>query len=89
MALLYGFLPERWVNFNIRESHSLSFCFSDCPCPRADQIKASLDRINAQDLERHPTIAAVVQWIGSNVLENPTSKIQPLEVRDALMPYIW
>lgn len=88
MAMLYAFLPERWLSFNIRESHSLSFCFADCACPRADQINGLLAKEFAQQLQKHPTIAAVVQWIGSNVLQNPTSKMQPLEVRDAILSLI-
>lgn len=88
MAMLYAFLPERWLSFNIQESHSLSFCFADCACPRADQINGLLAKEFAQQLQKHPTIAAVVQWIGSNVLQNPTSKMQPLEVRDAILSLI-
>lgn len=89
MALLYAFLPERWLSFNIRESHSLTFCFADyCACPRADQINDLLAKEFGQQLHKHPTIAAVVQWIGSNVLENPSLKMKPMEVRDAILTYL-
>lgn len=88
MAMLYAFLPERWLALNMYESHSLSFCFADCACPRADQINALLAKEFANQLQKHPTIAAVVQWIGSNILQNPTSKMQPLEVRDAILSLI-
>lgn len=88
MALMYAFLPERWLSLNIQESHSLAFCFSDCACPRADQINTMLAKEFAQQLNKHPTISAVVQWIGSNVLQNPTPKMQPLEVRDAILSLI-
>lgn len=88
MAMMYAFLPERWLALNVRESHSLAFCFSDCACPKADQINAKLAQEFAQQLNKHPTIAAVVQWIGSNVLQNPTPKMQPLEVRDAILSLV-
>lgn len=88
MALMYGFLPERWLSLNIQESHSLAFCFSDCACPRADQINTMLAKEFAHQLNKHPTISAVVQWIGSNVLQNPTANMQPLEVRDAILSLI-
>lgn len=89
MAMMYAFLPERWLTLNIRESHSAFFCFSDCACPRADQINNLLAKEFAQQLNKHPTIAAVVQWIGLNVLtQNPTPKMQPLEVRDAILSLI-
>lgn len=88
MAMMYAFLPERWLSLNIRESNSLAFCFADCACPRADQINGLLSKEFSQQLNKHPTIAAVVQWIGSNVLQNPTPKMQPLEVRDAILSLI-
>lgn len=88
MATMYAFLPERWFSLNIHESHSLAFCFSDCACPRADQIKDQLAKEFSNQLNKHPTIAAVNQWIGMNVLQNPTPKIQPLEVRDAILSLI-
>lgn len=88
MALLYGFLPERFLSLTLQESHSLAFCFADCACPKADQINTLLAKEFAQQLNKHPTIAAVVQWIGSNVLQNPTPKMQPLEVRDAILSII-
>lgn len=88
MALMYAFLPERWLSLNIQESHSLAFCFADCACPKADQLNNLLAKEFAQQLNKHPTVAAIVQWIGSNVLQNPTSKMQPLEVRDAILSLI-
>ncbi|XP_031623417.1 2-phosphoxylose phosphatase 1 [Contarinia nasturtii] len=88
MALMYAFLPERWLSLNLQESHSLAFCFADCACPKADQLSNLLAKEFAQELNKHPTVAAVVQWIGSNVLQNPTPKMQPLEVRDAILSLI-
>lgn len=89
MAMMFSFLsPERWLSLVIRESHSLAFCFADCVCPKAERIKNLLTKQFSNQLNKHPTIAAVVQWIGSNVLQNPTSKMQPLDVRDAILSLI-
>lgn len=89
MALMFGFVPvERWSTLNIRESHSLAFCFSDCACPYADQLKDMLSREQSKELSHHPTISAVVQWIGTNLLQNPTPKMHPMEVRDAVLSLI-
>lgn len=89
MALMYGFVtPDRWLSLNVRESHSLAFCFADCACPQAEQIKDMLNKESAKQLIQHPTIAAVVQWIGTNLLQNPTPKMKPLEVRDAILSLI-
>lgn len=91
MAMMFSFLsPERWLSLVIRESHSLAFCFADCVCPKAEQIKKLLTKQFSNQLNKHPTIAAVVQWIGSNVFENVQNpiKMQPLEVRDAILSLI-
>lgn len=88
MALMYGFLPERWQSLIVRESHSLAFCFADCACARADHIKDLLAKEFANELDQHPTVDAIVQWIGSNILQNPAPKMQALDVRDALLSII-
>lgn len=89
MALMYGFVSsDRWLSLSPRESHSLAFCFADCACPQAEQIKDILSKDSAKYLSQHPTIAAVVQWIGTNLLQNPTPKMKPLEVRDAILSLI-
>lgn len=89
MAMMFSFIPtERWLQLSIKESHSLAFCFSDCACPKADEIKDLLAKEFAQQLNHNPTVAAVVQWIGSNIFQNPTPKMQPLEVRDGILSLI-
>lgn len=89
MALLFAMIPtERWSSLIVRESQSLTFCFSDCSCPRADEIKDSLAKEFSQQFNHNPTVSAVVQWIGTNVMENPTPKMQPAEVKDAVLSLI-
>lgn len=89
MALMFAFVPsDRWVSLQIQESHSLAFCFSDCACARADLIRDRIAREYSKHFSHHQTAAAVVHWIGSNVLQNPTPKMQPMEVRDAILSII-
>lgn len=86
MALMFAFVPtERWLSLTIRESHSLAFCFSDCACPQANFLKNELSKDSLHLLAQHPAISAVVQWIGSSLLQNPTQQLQPMEVRDAIL----
>lgn len=86
MALMFGFVSvDRWLSLSIRESHSLAFCFSDCACPHADYLRSQLNKENQGLLDQHPSITSVVQWIGSSILQNPSTQMQPLEVRDAIL----
>lgn len=88
MALLFAFVPtERWLSVAIRESHSLAFCFSDCACPQAIVLKNELNKQSISLFEKHPAISAVVQWVGTSLLENApaTAQMQPMEVRDAVL----
>uniref|UniRef100_A0A1L8DNQ8 2-phosphoxylose phosphatase 1 n=1 Tax=Nyssomyia neivai TaxID=330878 RepID=A0A1L8DNQ8_9DIPT len=86
MALLYAFLPnDYWVGLNVQESHSLLFCFHDCVCNHAEQIRVEMKKADLSVLHQHPAIAAVVHWVGLSLLQNPTGQINPLEVRDAVL----
>lgn len=89
MALMYSFLPtERWQSLSIRESHSLAFCFLDCACPQADFLNNQMEKDTVKLLSKHPTVAASVQWIGTNLLQNPSTKLKAMEVRDAVLSII-
>lgn len=89
MALMFAFLTsDRWLSLQVQESLSLAFCFSDCSCPKADQIRDRIAKEFTRQYTEHRTAAAVVHWIGSNVLQNPTPKMHPLEVRDAILTMI-
>uniref|UniRef100_A0A182XPS4 2-phosphoxylose phosphatase 1 n=1 Tax=Anopheles quadriannulatus TaxID=34691 RepID=A0A182XPS4_ANOQN len=92
MALLFGVLPpEKWLAMQIQESHSLSYCFSDCACPQAEKLKKQLASEMNEHLSKHPAIGAIVQWIGAALLQNPQAagqQINPLEIRDALLAHI-
>ncbi|KAL9706391.1 hypothetical protein quinque_009909 [Culex quinquefasciatus] len=91
MALMFSLVPpEKWQYLQIQESHSLSFCFADCACPQADNLKKQLDKDGKQVLGAHPAIGAIVQWMGATILQNqPTvGQSNPLEVRDAILSHI-
>lgn len=91
MALMYSLLPtERWNQLQIQESHSLSFCFADCACPQAENLKKMLGKESTKILQEHAATAAVVSAVGSALLQNSntngqTYQYQPLEVRDAVL----
>lgn len=86
MALMFAFVPtERWQSLTIRESHSLAFCFSDCACAQAIFLKNELNKETLTQLRQHPTILSVVQWVGTSLLQNPSTQMQPMEVRDAVL----
>ncbi|EAT34717.1 AAEL013070-PA [Aedes aegypti] len=91
MALMFSIVhPEKWQYLQIQESHSLSFCFTDCACPQADNIKKLLDKESKQSLATHPAIGAIVQWMSATLLQNqPTAgQTSPLEIRDAILSHI-
>ncbi len=89
MALMYAFLPiERWQSLSIRESHSLAFCFLDCACAQADFLNTQMEKDTVKELSKHATVAASVQWIGTNLLQNPSPKLKAMEVRDAVLSII-
>jgi 2-phosphoxylose phosphatase len=90
MALLYNLLPtDRWHNLQIQESHSLAYCFSDCACPNAENLKRQLSRAKSKDFTANPTVASLVNWIGTSLLQSQdTSILNPLELRDVLLMYL-
>lgn len=89
MALMFAFVPiDRWLSLLVHESHSLAFCFTDCACPLAEKLKDAIHQEHTGQLQKHPTISAIVHWIGLNLLQNPTSRMQAHEVRDAILSII-
>lgn len=90
LALLFTLLPtDRWNGLQILESHSLSFCFSDCACPNAEYLKKILSKESSSSINKNAAISTVVQWIGATLLQNFNHPVQnALDVRDALLTYI-
>lgn len=90
LALLFSLLPvERWHNLLIQESHSLSFCFSDCACANAEYLKKILARESSRDFTSIPSISSLVNFIGTSLLQiQDTALLNPLDIRDALLMYL-
>lgn len=94
MALLFSFLPtDKWLALNVRESHSMAFCFTDCACAQAEFLRKRLNSLNAEHLSQHPAVSAVIQWIGATLLQNTPNggggstvgTSDPNEVGDAVL----
>lgn len=86
---MFGFLPtERWQSLTVRESHSLAFCFADCACAQAIQLKNDLAREATKMLSDHSAIANVIHFIGSSLLQTQSVQLQPMEVRDAVLSIV-
>lgn len=47
-----------------------------------------MEKDSVKQLTKHPNVAASVQWIGTNLLQNPSSKLKAMEVRDAVLSII-
>jgi 2-phosphoxylose phosphatase len=90
MALFFTLLPkELWNGLQVHESHSLSFCFADCACQRAEILKTRLEKNASKSLDQHVTMQSIVTWVGSSLLQNPAhSQLMPLEIRDAALSLI-
>lgn len=90
MALMYSLLPtERWHNLQVQESHSLAYCFSECACPNAEHLKRQLSKAKSKDFTANPTVASLVNWIGTSLLQSQdVSILNPLELRDVLLMYL-
>ncbi|XP_065356022.1 2-phosphoxylose phosphatase 1 [Calliphora vicina] len=87
LALLYTFLPtDKWLALNVKESHSIAFCFSDCACPQADALRKELMKMQKQRLTQQPMVANVMHWIGNQLLQHTPNGINdPNEVVDAML----
>lgn len=91
MALMYSMLPntDRWHNLQVLESHSLAYCFSDCACPNAENLKRQLSKAKSRDFMSHQQVLSLVNWIGTSLLQSQDlSILNPLELRDVLLMYL-
>ncbi|XP_075150295.1 2-phosphoxylose phosphatase 1 [Haematobia irritans] len=87
LALFYTFLPtDKWLALNVRESHSIAFCFTDCVCPKADALRKELLKIQKKSLTKQPMVTSVMHWIGNQLLQHTPNGINdPNEVVDAML----
>lgn len=86
MALLYGLLPlDKWVAMNVRDSHSLTFCFSDCACPKGDLLKGTVNALLEKEQQK---VKALVKFMEERLLQSPGNRFQALGLRDALLTFL-
>lgn len=86
MALLFGMLPaDKWLAMNVRDSHSLTFCFSDCACPKGDLLKGA---VNAALEKEQQKVKALVKFIEERLLQSPGNRYHALGLRDALLTFV-
>ncbi|XP_030384305.1 2-phosphoxylose phosphatase 1 [Scaptodrosophila lebanonensis] len=90
LALLFSFLPpDKWLSVNVRESHSMAFCFSDCSCAQSMLLRKGLADMGDRELKKRPDVLGVMQWIGGTLLQHtPNGITNPFEVLDAMLTVI-
>ncbi|CAD6998375.1 2-phosphoxylose phosphatase 1 [Ceratitis capitata] len=86
LALLYSFLPnDKWLSLNIRESHSMAFCFTDCACQQAEVLYKRQKLEQKFNLTLQPEISKVMQWVGGALLQHTPNGINNIhDVVDVL-----
>ncbi|KAH8392566.1 hypothetical protein KR215_011716 [Drosophila sulfurigaster] len=89
LALLFALLPaDKWLALNVRESHSMAFCFGDCSCAQSVVLQRRLASLADRQLLRRPDVLAVMQWIGGTLLQHTPTEggiTNPFEVVDAML----
>lgn len=90
MALMYTFLDQddRWNFLQLHESQSYTFCFEDCACERADQLKRKIDKYHRTSLKQYQYINSIVQEVANTLFENPAENLDLMEARDAVLALI-
>uniref|UniRef100_A0A6P4E594 2-phosphoxylose phosphatase 1 n=1 Tax=Drosophila rhopaloa TaxID=1041015 RepID=A0A6P4E594_DRORH len=87
LAMLFSLLPaDKWLALNVRESHSMAFCFGECSCPQSALLRKRLEAMGDKQLLKRGDVLEVMQWIGGTLLQHtPNGISNPLEVVDALL----
>ncbi|XP_044740326.1 2-phosphoxylose phosphatase 1 [Chrysoperla carnea] len=91
LAFLYGFLPpELLTKVQIKESDSVTFCFTDCACPAADHYSRLVQEESNENLESHPAVLNLVREAASIMYEVPEKSLfkNPTILKDSLLTYI-
>ncbi|XP_030555014.1 2-phosphoxylose phosphatase 1 [Drosophila novamexicana] len=89
LALLFALLPaDKWLALNVRESHSMAFCFGDCSCAQTLVLRKRLMQLAERQLLRRADVLGVMQWIGGTLLQHTATEggvTNPFEVVDAML----
>ncbi|EDW11101.1 2-phosphoxylose phosphatase 1 [Drosophila mojavensis] len=89
LALLFALLPaDKWLALNVRESHSMAFCFGDCSCGQSLVLRKRLMQLADRQLVKRSDVLAVMQWIGGTLIQHTANEggvTNPFEVVDAML----
>ncbi|KAH8413003.1 hypothetical protein KR009_007375 [Drosophila setifemur] len=87
LAMLFSLLPaDKWLALNVRESHSMAFCFGECSCSQSALLRKRLEALGDKQLLKRSDVLGVMQWIGGTLMQHtPNGISNPFEVVDALL----
>ncbi|KAH8289928.1 hypothetical protein KR018_005854 [Drosophila ironensis] len=87
LAMLFSLLPaDKWLALNVQESHSMSFCFTECSCSQAALLRKRLDAMGDRQLLNRSDVLGAMKWIGGTLMQHtPNGITNPFEVVDALL----
>ncbi|SPP79288.1 2-phosphoxylose phosphatase 1 [Drosophila guanche] len=87
LAMLFTLLPaDKWLGLNVRESHSMAFCFGECTCAQSALLRKRLQAMGDVQLLRQTDVLEAMQWIGGTLLQHtPNGITNPFEVVDAML----
>lgn len=91
LAFLYAFLDEEdYPKIVFQAVSSLTFCFDDCACPKANYYLDKFISESSKHLHSHPAVYNLVKTASSIVYEFPHKKLSsdPYALKDALLTYI-
>ncbi|XP_014274586.1 2-phosphoxylose phosphatase 1 [Halyomorpha halys] len=91
LAFLYAFLDEEdYPKIVFQSVSSLTFCFDDCACPKANYYLDQFVMESSKHLRSHPAVFNLVKAASSIVYEIPHKKLStdPHSLKDALLTYI-
>ncbi|XP_047108074.1 2-phosphoxylose phosphatase 1 isoform X1 [Schistocerca piceifrons] len=98
LAFLAGLLPpEDLQKAVLHESQSLAFCFNDCACAAAEQLRRGQTAAGVAHLHSHPAVARLVKQAAAVALERPPGggtgpekepDTDPRLLQDALLTYV-
>ncbi|XP_001356640.2 2-phosphoxylose phosphatase 1 [Drosophila pseudoobscura] len=87
LAMLFTLLPaDKWLGLNVRESHSMAFCFGECTCAQSALLRKRLQAMGDTQLLKRLDVMEAMQWIGGTLLQHtPNGITNPFEVVDAML----
>lgn len=92
LALLHALLspvPLTRAALPFHEAHSLAFCFADCACPSAENLRKQASAESSAALRSHPAVGQLSKLLSGAVFDGPVvpTSPDPLTVHDSLLAY--